>query len=279
MVSCRSWYVYIHYTLDSLTLLSLFPTLLIPVFLLDIALPGWKPNDLNLYEQIPIDYDWNIPNNNNTSSSSGKDVGMVELNSSYCCHVHNQTVNDHIPFRPTIRDLYFWETSIDALGVRKFPNISTSGGESSTSVLSSSSSSFSFDWALLLVGTTEYDAKEAAIYDYWAGRDPPLPPNHGYFFGMHEAGQNLRPPGTKGRYMNNQGGWTATRRQVIEWHSLECTKHVGGFLPPFDKPGYRYDGLAAESVEYWSGGQQVRCNFLLLSFLLVEPPRHSYPFD
>jgi hypothetical protein len=164
-------------------------------------LPSWKPNDLNLFEQIPIDYDWNIQNNISNKSNAQKE-SLVELNPSYCCHVYKETVNDHIPFRPTIRDLYFWETSIDALGVRKFPNIASSYESSS----SPSTSSFSFDWALLLVGTTEYDAREAAIYDYWAGRDPPYPPNHGYFFGMHEAGKDLRPPGTKGRYMNNQGG-------------------------------------------------------------------------
>jgi hypothetical protein len=231
-----------------------------------LALPGWKPNDKNLYEQIPIDHDWSIQNSNtsieaaaaNNNNGQQKRI-MVELNPSYCCHVRNETVNDHVPYRPTIRDLYFWETSIDALGVRKFPTTTSTTiamEKSRSSFLNASAPANAFDWALLLVGTTEYAAQDAAIYDYWAGRDPP-PPQPGYFFGMHETGKNIRPPGTKGRYMNNQGGWTATRRQVIEWHSVECARHAGSFLPPFDRPGYQYDGLAAESVEYWSGGQQV----------------------
>jgi hypothetical protein len=236
-------------------------------------LPGWKPNNQNLYEQIPIDYDWSIQNSNTAVAANNNGQQQVELNPSHCCHVRNETVNNHVPVRPTIRDLYFWETSIDALGVRKFPT-SLMNESINESVWPSAPTinDAAFDWALLLAGTTEYSAKDAAIYDYWAGRDP-SPPHNGYFFGMHEAGKNIRPPGTKGRYMNNQGGWTATRRQVLEWHALECARHVGSFLPPFDRPGYQYDGLAAESVEYWSGGQQVSTFFCFFFFFFFERER------
>ena len=182
---------------------------------------------------------------------------MRELDPSHCCHVDKETANEHIPFQPSIHDLFFWETSLDALGVRKFPT-------------SSSPSPTSFEWAMLMVGTREGLAKEAAIHDYWAGRD------HGYFFGKHEEGKDLRPPGTKGRYMNNQGGWTATRRQVIEWHTKICARN-GGFLPPYDRPGYNYDGLSAESVEYWSGGQQVRVAAIVNREFTFLFPSHTEP--
>ena len=161
------------------------------------------------------------------------------LDPSICCHVHNETANAHIPLAPRIHDLYFWETSIDALGVRQMPG----------SILG---------WALLQVGTSEVLAHEAAIYDYWSGRD------HGYF----TENNGKRPRTTKGRYMNNQGGWMGTRRQVLEWHAEQCRD---GFLPPFYHS--QLDGLGPESVEWWSGGQQLAgardCN--LVRVIPLEP--------
>jgi hypothetical protein len=60
-----------------------------------------------------------------------------------------------------------------------------------------------------------------------------------------------RPRGPQMRYVSNQGGFMATRQQILEWHSDIC---MGSFLPPFDDPHYRFDGLDMRNVEYWSGG-------------------------
>jgi hypothetical protein len=206
---------------------------MIPGFIrVEAALPGWKPHSGNLYEQIPIDYEWN----------GGR---AASLNASACCHVSKETANDHIPLAPTADDLYFWETSIDALGIRKLPDHSSLG------------------WALLQVGNVEewYDDKSFIIGDYWSGRDR--------YYGKED-----RPPRTKGRYLNNQGGWMATRRQIWEWHSRWC---LGGFLPPFDPRSFDFDGLDTRSVEYWSGGIQLfgfkSCN--LQRIIPLEPAGFS----
>jgi hypothetical protein len=55
-------------------------------------------------------------------------------------------------------------------------------------------------------------------------------------------------------YINNQGGWMATREQIWEWHTEICP---GGFLPPYAAPHYHYDGLDMRNVEWYSGGMQL----------------------
>jgi len=204
------------------------------LFRVEAALPGWKPQTENLYEQIPIDYEWD----NKTAS----------IDSSICCHVSNMTANDHIPLAPDVSDLYFWETSIDALGVRKLPDDSNLG------------------WALLQVGNVELLNLEpySVIGDYWSGND----------YKFTDLKGSERPPRSKGRYVNNQGGWMATQRQIWEWHSMLC---VGGFLPPYEEPAMPLDGLEAQNVEFWSGGLHIfgprACN--LQRIIPLEPERFS----
>ena len=76
------------------------------------------------------------------------------------------------------------------------------------------------------------------IGDFWSGIN-------GFFQGKRHPGGNAR------HYINNQGGWCATRRQIWEWHTEICP---GGFLPPYEAPHYRFDGLDLRDVEWWSGG-------------------------
>jgi hypothetical protein len=157
----------------------------IPGFMrVEAALVDFKPTSRNRYEQIPIDYEWN----NKTSS----------IDPSVCCHVSPETANAHIPAAPDKDDLYFWETSIDALGVRNVPKL---------------------DWVLLQGGSNNEIWADPAyvIGDYWSGRG-----DAAYF------GKEPRPDRKKGRYINNQGGWMATRRQIVEWHIRWCR---GGLLP------------------------------------------------
>jgi hypothetical protein len=152
----------------------------------EAALPKFQPQQNNMYEQIPVDYQFH----------TGK---ISSVDPSICCHVSNETANEQIPAAPDKDQLFFWETSIDALGVRKMPDRSKT-----------------LDWVLLLGGNNMevYDDPMYVIGDYWSGRD-------GYF-------RNQRPDKTKGRYFSNQGGWMATRRQILEWHIRWCR---GGFLP------------------------------------------------
>lgn len=42
-----------------------------------------------------------------------------------------------------------------------------------------------------------------------------------------------------------------TRQQIWTWHTEVCQ---GSFLPPFDVPHFRFDGLDLRDVEWWSGG-------------------------
>jgi hypothetical protein len=176
----------------------------IPGFIrVEVAVDGFQRHDKLLHAQIPMDYDW-----------KGKDG---HLNASICCQVPS---SPRLPPSPTSNDLFFWETGIEALGVRQLPNN---------------------DWLLLLAGSTEvwYEEPKLIVGDYWAGND-------GYF---HE-----RPDRTIGQYMSNQGGWMATRRQIVDWNYRWCR---GGFLPPFRSPEIPLDGLERQTVEYWSGGIQI----------------------
>lgn len=112
-----------------------------------------------------------------------------------------------------------WESTIQALGVRQMPNQ---------------------DWVALLRGPKFKNglAPNSMMGDYWSGRD-------GAFHETKRPGPDAR------NNINNQGGWMATRKQIYNWHTRVCP---GGFLPPFDPPHYRFDGLDLRDVEWWSGG-------------------------
>jgi hypothetical protein len=136
--------------------------------------------------------------------------------------MREQTV--HIPaLVPKIEELFFWETRINALGIRQLPD--------------------NEDWVVLQTGNEELtmnDLNNMAIGDFWTGRP-------GYF-------DDPRPLRSEGDFMNNQGGWMATKRQIMEWHRIWCN---GSFLPPYEAPVFGGDGLEKQTVEFWSGGFQI----------------------
>jgi hypothetical protein len=100
---------------------------------------------------------------------------------------------------------------------------------------------YTLDWVLVQRGTPP----PGALPDYWSGND-------GYY---HNDTVNWRPKSSERKYVNNQGGYMATQRQLLEWHTELCPE---GFLPPFDSPTYgTMDGLDLRDVEYWSGGVQL----------------------
>ena len=98
------------------------------------------------------------------------------------------------------------------------------------------------DWVLMQRGPRMNKDPLSNIVDYWSGTDKQ------YF------GDERRPDTKAFKYINNQGGWMATRSQIWEWHTQICP---GGFLPPYDFGEYNYDGLDMRNVEYWSGGMHL----------------------
>jgi hypothetical protein len=185
---------------------------MLPGFIrVEAAIRGFQPHQDNLYAQIAVDYDWNATHRD------------LHLDPSFCCHVSDTAANEDLPAAPSRDAIYFWETSIDALGVRKLPERAA------------------WDWVVLQAGNTGRGRSDNDfIGDFWSGRD------HDYF--------KERPDRVKGRYLNNQGGWMATRRQILELHMYRCK---GGYLPPLGRRDYPEDGLDKMSVEYWSGGIQL----------------------
>lgn len=66
-----------------------------------------------------------------------------------------------------------------------------------------------------------------------------------------------------------------TQQQILEWHTEVCP---GGFLPPYESPHYRLDGLDQRNVEWWSGGislvtQRHACN--MQRIISLDPIKFS----
>ncbi|KAL7564142.1 hypothetical protein ACA910_021117 [Epithemia clementina (nom. ined.)] len=153
----------------------------------------------------------------------------VQVSPEYCCHVSQNTSNDHIPQSPTADKLMLWETHIWPLGVRQMPSDSW------------------LDWVVMLRGPSQSVLdKNKVIGDYWSNR------NYKYWDKKDKKGR--RPIPQEFKFINNQGGWMATRQQLWEWHTDICP---GGFLPPYEAPHYRHDGLDMRNVEWYSGGMQL----------------------
>jgi len=151
-------------------------------------------------------------------------VPLVEsrVDPSVCCHPPSRK---NIPDKPPSHKLMLWETNIKALGIRQLP-----------------ADSF-LDWAVLLRGPSQTKLNATStIGDYWSNRNNDYYPNE------------RRPIPMEFKYINNQGGWMATRNQLWRWHTRQCP---GGFLPPYEAPHYRFDGLDMRNVEWYSGGMQL----------------------
>jgi hypothetical protein len=181
----------------------------IPGFIrVEAALADFVPVKRNQFAQIPVSYDYYHRYGHEQQQQQQPEYQLLQqqqqnytLDPSVCCHLddpvsHGQNVQTE---PPPITNLYHWETSIDALGVRRMPN--------------------DVDWVVLLGGSNNeiWDVPDYVVGDYWSGRTAD-----------HYFGTQARPDRKKGRYMSNQGGWMATRRQIKEWHERWCR---GGFLP------------------------------------------------
>jgi hypothetical protein len=178
-----------------------------------------------------------------------------DLDPEPCCWLSNPlSASRNRPTSPDSEQLYIWETNVRALGIRKMPLQSK------------------FDWVLFQRGrrTMIPDREQAnwvqidvEIGDYWSGRDGYFEPGYG------------RPDTKQFVYLNNQGGWMATKKQLGEWHTDFCQ---GGFLPPYGAPHFNFDGLDLRNVEYWSGGLHLftlehGCN--LQRIISLDPDRFA----
>jgi len=150
-------------------------------------------------------------------------LGENHFDATTCCHVPDaMQPNNDIPTRPSARDVLIWETNVTALSLRQIPNSSM------------------LDWVVLLPGPGKMLQPDDMIGGYWSGRD-------GAF------GQLQKPSPGHPRLVAQQGGWMATRKQILHLNSGQCQ---GSFLPPFDEPFHAGDGHFRKNVEFWSGGYQ-----------------------
>jgi hypothetical protein len=181
-------------------------------------------------DPIPIDLYFELPNGT---------IQEIMFDPKPCCHVvvippSNMTNLGKMPFEPTGDDIIIWETAIKGAVVRKM--ISEDKGRTAGLL----------DWVMLQPGprrrrSTTQGAADGinSIGGYWSG-------NLG-LYGKDEKQPDAGDP----RLFGQQGGWMATREQLIDMHLHQCPY---GFFPPYEQNGFHQDGLTLNNVEYWSGG-------------------------
>lgn len=166
-------------------------------------------------DPIPTDFDFPVKDRPSRYEEQ-------HIDPTTCCHVPNMKPNLETPARPYASDVIIWETGIKALSVRHIPG------------------SDMLDWTVMLPGPGKRLNAEDHMGGYWSGRDGA--------FGSEE-----KPTPGMPNLIAQQGGWMATREQIIQFNK-EC---MGSFLPPFSKPIYNDDGHESMNVEFWSGGYQL----------------------
>lgn len=147
--------------------------------------------------------------------------GEKHIDPSFCCHVPNMHPLTDTPTLPSPQDVIIWETAVKGLSVRQLPN--------------------SNEWVILLPGPGKRLKQREFIGGYWSGRDG-------------DFGDIKKPGGGQPDLIAQQGGWLATRDQILRLDEELC---MGKFLPPFDLPEYEDDGQKSPNVEFWSGGYQL----------------------
>lgn len=134
-----------------------------------------------------------------------------------CCHVPENL--GKLPPEPRGDQIMIWETAVRGAVVRKLP-------EGGTGLL---------DWVMLQPGPKVQG--DSFIGGYWSG-------NLGLYGNMEKPGAG------DPQLIAQQGGWIATRKQLLEMHLNHCPS---GFFPPYENT-FHQDGLTLNNVEFWSGG-------------------------
>jgi len=177
-------------------------------------------------DTIPVDLDFDVQKEDGTITTERRTVDPVP-----CCSISNV---DKLPEHPTHDQIMLWETAVFGANVRKLPTPVTP------------LKSNMLDWVLLQTGPkADHMRPEQFIGGYWSGRD-------GAYGDAPKLGE------AHPKFIAQQGGWMATREQLIDMHKNQCKQ---GFFPPFDQPGFHEDGLLFENVEFWSGAFQIFVGF------------------
>lgn len=164
-----------------------------------------------------------------------------------CCHVPPNL--GKMPPTPRGDQVMIWETSVKGTVVRKVPP----GG---TNFL---------DWIMLQPGP-KFFKKGEYLGGFWSG-----------ILGLY--GNDPKPGGGDPKYIAQQGGWMATREQLLEIHNNQCP---AGFFAPYENPLYNQDGLTLNNVEFWSGGFSIfsgtkaGCNMQRIISLKQEHFSHHF---
>lgn len=168
-------------------------------------------------DPIPVDHEF----------KNGK---IRNVDPAICCRdqtEHNDGTGNNFQI-PPVDDLIVWETNIKALSLRPLRQLA------STSNIS--------DWVVLMLGPGKLLNKSEKIEGYWSGRS-------GAF--KNEE----KPTSDEPRLLAQQGGWIATKEQLIRMNNKLCR---GNLLPPFNNMGtVDYDDLGPHNVEFWSGSYQL----------------------
>jgi hypothetical protein len=128
---------------------------------------------------IPIDLQFPVHGKKQTTST-----GSVDAKS--CCYISDHLTSTSRPSRPNADQLMIWETNILPLGIRQMPTDSW------------------LQWVLLQRGPSQQELNvNEVIGDYWSNR------NADYY-----GKQQKRPAPQEFKYINNMGGWMATREQL-----------------------------------------------------------------
>lgn len=152
----------------------------------------------------------------------------VHFNSRICCDVQMKP-NKNTPVHPKPQDVVIWETNVKALSILNMPKPKI--GKPSKLL----------DWVAALPGPGKRLPDTTKMGGYWSGRE-------GAF------GDEEKPSGGRPDIIAQQGGWMATRAQILRMNNDDIC--MGSFVPPFDPPMYRKDGQESFNVEFWSGGYQ-----------------------
>lgn len=199
-----------------------------------------------------------------SSMTEGAPTERTIIDTEPCCHRDPRNIDSDdqsLLRRPPVEDVYLWETEVIALGLHKMPNITTHKNNASSTTL---------DWVVLQRGLEQTRLKpEKILGEYWTGRS------------LLARSSNVtipRPDAQAPQYINNQGGWMASRDQIARWHQTHCR---GQLLPPYynddeekDHHHPKNDGLK-NNVEYWSGGLSlVGTNGCQLQRIVSLKPEH-----
>ena len=194
-----------------------------------------KANTQSKPKPIPTDFEFEVSINKGVRPSNK--IKIHHVDPIPCCHVPipkksaQQQINQDsillkLPHHPEPAQLMTWETNIEGFSLRQFPSDSL------------------LDWVALQLGPK--DLSDAAYtHSFWVGEPGYLGPN------------SKRESGANPQLFGQQGGFMLHRAHILRLVQVLCP---GRFLPPFEMPYFKQNGLWMNNVEFYSGGYQIFSN-------------------